>query len=106
MSNFICEKCGKPCFDSPLGYVTGCEHYPPDMQRLPPDMETMQQEKITKMRTCSHLLPDPGGEVVRECLDEIERLRNATLTLLGETDDSEYMTAKEREQFACKTLSV
>jgi len=28
-----------------------------------------------KMRAASHLLPDPGGEVVRECLDEIERLR-------------------------------
>ncbi len=28
-----------------------------------------------KMRACSSLLPDPGGEVVRECLDEIERLR-------------------------------
>jgi len=28
------------------------------------------------MRSCSHLLPDPGGEVVRECLDEIERLRS------------------------------
>jgi hypothetical protein len=36
----------------------------------------MQQEQIAKMRTCSHLLPDPGGEVVRECLDEIERLRS------------------------------
>lgn len=30
---------------------------------------------IKKMRACSPLLPDPGGEVVRECLDEIERLR-------------------------------
>jgi len=30
-----------------------------------------------KMRTCSVMLPDPGGEVVRECLDEIERLRTA-----------------------------
>ena len=30
-----------------------------------------------KMRACSALLPDPGGEVVRECLDEIERLRTA-----------------------------
>ena len=28
-----------------------------------------------KMRACSPLLPAPGGEVVRECLDEIERLR-------------------------------
>lgn len=30
------------------------------------------------MRPASRLLPDPGGEVVRECLDEIERL-NAEL---------------------------
>lgn len=30
---------------------------------------------IEKMRTASHLLPAPGGEVVRECLDEIEHLR-------------------------------
>lgn len=28
-----------------------------------------------KMRACTYLLPDPGGEVVRSCLDEIERLR-------------------------------
>lgn len=27
-----------------------------------------------KMRTCSHLLPDPGGEVVRDLLNEVERL--------------------------------
>jgi len=27
-----------------------------------------------KMRTCSFLLPDPGGEVLREALGEIERL--------------------------------
>lgn len=66
----------------------------------------MQQEQINKMRACSHLLPDPGGEVVRECLDEVERLRNALLTLLNETDDSEYMTAKDREQFARNALSV
>jgi hypothetical protein len=36
----------------------------------------MKQERITKMRTCSHSLPDPGGEFVRECLDEIVRLTN------------------------------
>lgn len=28
------------------------------------------------MRDASYLLPDPGGEVVRQCLDEIERLRS------------------------------
>jgi len=30
MSNFICEKCGVYCMDTPRGYVSGCEHYPPD----------------------------------------------------------------------------
>lgn len=30
MSNFICDKCGKSCIDSPKGYVSGCEHYPAD----------------------------------------------------------------------------
>jgi gamma-glutamylcyclotransferase (GGCT)/AIG2-like uncharacterized protein YtfP len=30
MSNFQCEKCGIICYDSPKGYVTGCEHYPLD----------------------------------------------------------------------------
>ena len=33
MSNFICEKCGKPCVDSPLGYITGCEHYPANYEQ-------------------------------------------------------------------------
>lgn len=30
MSNFNCPHCGKPCIDSPRGYVTGYEHYPAD----------------------------------------------------------------------------
>ena len=34
-----------------------------------------------KMRECSSLLPDPGGEVVRKCLDEIERLTAHILEL-------------------------
>ena len=46
-----------------------------------------------KMRACSPLLPDPGGEVVRECLDEIERLRNVfrvnILRLAPETSHDE-----------------
>ena len=46
MSNFICEKCGKHCIDSPLGYVTGCEHYPPDMQRLPANMEKVLHDNL------------------------------------------------------------
>lgn len=34
MSNFKCDKCGAPCSDTPEGYVTGCEHYPPDARQL------------------------------------------------------------------------
>ena len=35
----------------------------------------MDQREINKMRQCSHLLPPPGGEVVRGLLDEIEKLQ-------------------------------
>ena len=34
-------------------------------------------EKIVTMRACLNLLPEPGGEVVGKCLDEIDRLRAA-----------------------------
>lgn len=37
----------------------------------------MDQETINKMRSSSYLLPDPGGAVVRECLEEIERMKHA-----------------------------
>jgi len=32
MSNFQCEKCGTVCYDTPNGYITGCEHYPADLK--------------------------------------------------------------------------
>ena len=34
---------------------------------------------ILKMRASSYLLPDPGGEVVRDCLAEIERLNTVMM---------------------------
>ena len=33
MSNFICEHCGALCYDTPEGYISGCEHYPPDINK-------------------------------------------------------------------------
>lgn len=30
MSNFACDKCGCVCGDTTAGYITGCQHYPPD----------------------------------------------------------------------------
>jgi 4-hydroxybenzoate polyprenyltransferase len=44
MSNFICDKCGKECINSQDGYVTGCEHYPKDMQIV---KEQKIQQKLT-----------------------------------------------------------
>lgn len=32
MSSFYCEICGKICLDTPEGYITGCEHYLPDIE--------------------------------------------------------------------------
>lgn len=32
MSNFICEYCGANIIDSDHGYVTGCEHYPMEVE--------------------------------------------------------------------------
>ena len=37
MSSFNCEFCGALCSDSPIGYLTGCEHYPPDVKPMPAD---------------------------------------------------------------------
>lgn len=49
-----------------------------------------------KMRECSSLLPDPGGEVVRKCLDEIEQLRHDA------RDFAEQLTEKpEIIDYAC-----
>ncbi|MFA5753366.1 MAG: hypothetical protein WC910_09880 [Bacteroidales bacterium] len=35
MSSFYCEHCGALCSDTPRGYVTGCEHYPVDVEQCP-----------------------------------------------------------------------
>lgn len=40
----------------------------------------MNRDKRKKMRVCSHLLPPPGGEVVRECLDALDTMDRALKT--------------------------
>lgn len=49
----------------------------------------MTKEKLNKMWNCSPLLPDPGGEVVRELITEVRRLQEA---------------ANEREQLVISSL--
>lgn len=34
MSSFYCDRCGKTCADTNVGYVTGCEHYPADEKAI------------------------------------------------------------------------
>ena len=49
--------------------------------------EPMSDEKLKKMRVCVHLLPPPGGEVVKELLDEIDRLQAENADLLETLSD-------------------
>lgn len=34
MSSFYCDRCGKMCADTEVGYITGCEHYPADEKAI------------------------------------------------------------------------
>jgi len=52
---------------------------------------------------------NPETRVIENCkymaaLGRIKKLEGAILTLLGETENCEHMTAKEREQFARNAL--
>jgi hypothetical protein len=46
MSSFACDQCGAFCWDTDRGYITGCEHYPPDV--VPTDAEMSEIERISK----------------------------------------------------------
>ena len=58
----------------------------------------MTPEKMVTMIACSYLLPDPGGAVVRECLDEIDRLYKALEAAKEELKD-EQTTCNEQAGF-------
>jgi chromosome segregation ATPase len=66
-----------------------------------------------KMRKCSHLLPDPGGEVVRELLDEIDayaleigKLRADRDRLADEKDQQQVEIDRLREELKAATRSA
>lgn len=48
MSNFQCEKCGAICYDTPNGYITGCEHYPVNKIKRPTRIKESQVFKPLK----------------------------------------------------------
>lgn len=56
MSNFSCEKCGAECIDSHRGYITGCEHYPPDWCKCGAGWE--ENSTVFGCWSCGGELPD------------------------------------------------
>ena len=71
MSNFECEKCGTICYDTPSGYITGCEHYPADIKkREGEERETMTTENSTDDDSASSACYADGFQFGRELLDE------------------------------------
>ena len=44
---------------------------------------SIEPRAIPHMRAASYLLPDPGGSVVRDLLDEVERLQSQLKTRLA-----------------------
>lgn len=47
----------------------------------------MHSREISKIKNCSYLLPDPGGEVVRELIEELDKTRAVLNILYDETAD-------------------
>ena len=88
MSNFECEKCGTICYDTPSGYITGCEHYPADIKkREGEERETMTTENSTDDDSASSACYADGFQFGRELLDEcvldvMTHLRTAPVVLL------------------------
>ena len=41
----------------------------------------MKEEELEKIYKCSTLLPDPGGQVVKDLVNEIKRLRRALISI-------------------------
>ncbi len=59
----------------------------------------MLKHPIAKMRACLDLLPPPGGEVVGECLDEIELLLKQNVMLRDAIKN--YLSDNDPEGFGC-----
>ena len=61
MSNFKCEHCGAICYDTPDGYITGCEHYPIEKPVPKPKISWLVKYKDGRTRRFSF----PCNEVLR-----------------------------------------
>lgn len=41
MSTFTCEICDALCVDTPRGYISGCDHYPPGVTATPAELSEL-----------------------------------------------------------------
>jgi|SaaInlV_100m_DNA_5_1039725.scaffolds.fasta_scaffold25101_3 ssDNA-binding Zn-finger/Zn-ribbon topoisomerase 1 len=63
MSNFKCEKCGTVCYDTPNGYITGCEHYPEDaVDKIIKSLDLTVTERINTQ-------PEFRTEILRQVIE-------------------------------------
>jgi len=66
MSNFKCEKCGTVCYDTPNGYITGCEHYPEDaVDKIIKSLDLTVTERINTQ-------PEFRREILRQVVERVE----------------------------------
>lgn len=56
-------------------------------QRAIVRMEVGVDKRLEKIQKSSYLLPDPGGEVVRGLVDEVDRLQGAATAWFGKARD-------------------
>jgi hypothetical protein len=92
MSNFACDKCGAICCDSPAGYTTGCEHYPPDLK---------QQPKIKPLVWCwveDHLY------IAHTPVGEFKAWRPTSFSAWRANDDHRVFPSKEEAQEYLKQI--
>ncbi len=66
-----CDQCGAVCIDTSIGYVTGCEHYPPDCRCHRPGGRK-RQPAVGKCALCAMRERLAGGESLRDLMNEHE----------------------------------
>ena len=50
MNSFFCEHCGAHILDTPIGYITGCKHYPLPLARDHSTLKQLLTEAIELLR--------------------------------------------------------
>ena len=70
MSTFTCGKCGTDYIDSPIGYITGCEHYPSDIQPLGAEFEKVLYDNIWDLYITDRLCLEINASLSDASFDE------------------------------------